>query len=69
LVVLRIAKERRRRGWTQTQLAAKARLSASDVSRIETGRMRPYNVQAERLARALNLRVESLLDEVPETDD
>jgi ribosome-binding protein aMBF1 (putative translation factor) len=66
LVVLRIAKERRRRGWTQTQLAAKARLSTSDVSRIETGRMRPYPVQAERLARALNLRVESLLDEVPD---
>jgi ribosome-binding protein aMBF1 (putative translation factor) len=39
-------------------------LSASDVSRIETGRLKPYATQAERLAHALGVSVEQLLAEV-----
>jgi len=33
------------------------------VSRIETGRLRPYRGQARRLARALGVRVEDLFPE------
>lgn len=57
----RLAAERRRRGWTQVDLAHYARLSAADVSRIESGRMRPYPAQAARIAHALGIDVTQLL--------
>jgi len=60
-MLLRIKAERRRLGMSQTELGALARLSASDVSRIESGRFRPYPKQATRLADALNLPVDELL--------
>lgn len=53
--------ERLRRGWSQTQLAARADMSSSDVSRFETGRAIPYPVQARRLARALGITPDELL--------
>lgn len=59
---LRIRTERLRRKWTQTELAARSGLSTSDVSRIETGRLRPYPRQLARLARALRLAPERLLE-------
>ncbi len=52
--------ERRRRGWTQQQLGAIVGIQSSDISRIESGRMRPYPSQAERLARILGIRPEDL---------
>ena len=61
----RMRAERRRRQWTQTELAYKAKLSTTDVSKFETGRARPYPKQAARLARALNLQVDQLLDPTP----
>lgn len=51
---------RQRRGWSQRKLARQANLPEADVSRIETGRLRPYRGQARRLARALGVRVEDL---------
>jgi transcriptional regulator with XRE-family HTH domain len=65
--MLRVRFERLRRGWSQTVLAYHAGLSASDVSRIENGMQRPYPKQAAGLARALDMRVERLLDEAPAT--
>ena len=50
------------KGWSQQELGFKAKVSASDVSRIETGRMIPYPAQARRLARVLDLDVEELQD-------
>ena len=61
---LRIQVARKQRGWSQTQLGARARVSATDVSKIETGRFLPYPVQVKRLARALKLKPEELLEEV-----
>lgn len=63
-VLMKIKAERLRRKWNQTELAARAGLSASDISRIETGRFRPYPQQAVRLARALKLTPEQLLEPV-----
>jgi transcriptional regulator with XRE-family HTH domain len=45
------------RGWSQRRLAREADISEADVSRIETGRLRPYGGQRRRLARALGVRV------------
>jgi transcriptional regulator with XRE-family HTH domain len=55
---------RTRLGWTQTKLAAAADLSASDVSRIESGRLKPYPSQVVRLAKALKLNPRQLLQSV-----
>ena len=53
--------ERIRRGLTQTDLAFHARpLTASEVSRFETGMARPYPAQAERLARVLGVPADEL---------
>jgi transcriptional regulator with XRE-family HTH domain len=61
---VQIARLRAKHRWNQTELAARARMSAPKVSRIESG---PANVQLDtliRLARALGARVEvKLVDE------
>ncbi len=59
-IVTRMKAERLRRHWTQTDLAYHARMSPSDISRIENGRLIPYPGYAERLARALGLSPEEL---------
>jgi transcriptional regulator with XRE-family HTH domain len=63
-MVLRIKVERIKRGLSQTQLGAAANIAASDISRIETGRFRPYKRQLARLARVLKLKPEQLLEAV-----
>ncbi len=60
----RIEFERRRRGWNQTALAYHARLGQCDVSRIERRMLILTPRIAERLAGALGLNPDSLLDEV-----
>jgi XRE family transcriptional regulator, regulator of sulfur utilization len=58
---LRIRAERQRRGWSQTVLGARAGMATSEVSRIETGRLRPYPNQLRRLAKALDVPADELL--------
>jgi transcriptional regulator with XRE-family HTH domain len=57
--------ERLRRRLTQTELAAAARLAASEISRFETGMARPYPAQALRLADLLQIPASELLDDAP----
>jgi ribosome-binding protein aMBF1 (putative translation factor) len=61
--MLRMKRARVERGWNQTTLAFHAGMSTADVSRIESGRMRPYPSQVERLSRALELDSARLLEE------
>lgn len=59
--------ERLRRGWTQTDLAARAgKLSSADISRFEHGRSKPYPGQALRLGAALELPPDELLEPIAE---
>ncbi len=62
--MLRIKHERLRRHWSQTALAFHARMSVGDVGRIESGRLRPYDSQLEKLAAVLDLSTDALLQEV-----
>ena len=62
--MLRIRAERLKRHWSQTDLGGRARVATSDVSRIENGRLIPYERQISRLARALKLRPDQLLEPV-----
>ena len=53
---------RRTRGWTQSKLGWKARMTQSDISAIERGR-KPYPAHAERLAKVLEMPVSELTQE------
>jgi transcriptional regulator with XRE-family HTH domain len=54
-------------GLTQLELAEKARVGQSEISRIESGKLIPSDNQLEKLATALSVPFkdrETLLDEV-----
>ena len=63
-VMLMLKLERLRKGWNQTALAFHTGVSVADLSRIETGRLRPYPRQLDRLGAALDVAPSMLLDEV-----
>jgi transcriptional regulator with XRE-family HTH domain len=53
--MLRITVLRNEKGWSRSELARRAKLQPSDISKIENGRMRPYDGQLRRIARALKV--------------
>jgi transcriptional regulator with XRE-family HTH domain len=64
VIVLRIRYERLRRGFGQVDLAFHARMQPADISRIETGRLKPYPSQLARLSSVLGVKPDALLLEV-----
>lgn len=46
------------RGWSRSELARRARMTAADVGKIEAGRLLPYDSQLRKLARALGVRAD-----------
>ena len=56
----RLREVRRSRQWTQTDLAHFARVSASDVCKIERDRLKASDYQIGKLAAALNIPAASL---------
>ena len=56
----RLKVERARRDLTQAELAAKAGVTRRSVNAIETGRMTPSIAVALKLARALEVPVETI---------
>ncbi len=59
----KITKLRKGRGWTQEMLAAKMDVRKLQVSRWETGRMRPSGRTLQRLADLFGLSLDELLSE------
>lgn len=58
----RVAETRKDRGWNQKDLAARADVDASYISKVESGRIAaPSGEQIERLALALGVSVDELL--------
>jgi ribosome-binding protein aMBF1 (putative translation factor) len=49
----RVTQERKRRGWSQAELARRAEMHPSSMCSIESGRLVPYPAQVEKLAAAL----------------
>lgn len=66
--MLRLKLMRLQKGWNQTTLAFHARVTPAELSRIETGRLRPHPRQLERIGRVLDLASAALLDEVEVAD-
>ena len=60
----RLELERRRRRWNQTALAYHSQTTQGEISRIERRQLIPTHTYAERLARALGVPEDDLLDEV-----
>ncbi len=68
--MLRLSIERERRHWSKAELARRARLDQSAISRIEASRLVPYPTQLTRIAEALGWDIgdaEALLERVAET--
>ena len=60
----RLEAERRRRGWTQTDLATFVGVgSKAAVSRWERGTRRPLEATARRLEALFKLRIDQLLED------
>ena len=64
--MMRLTAERMRKGWSKSELARRAQLNSATVGWIEAGRFIPYQVQLEKLARALAFTgaPERLMEEV-----
>jgi ribosome-binding protein aMBF1 (putative translation factor) len=60
MIMSKLKAKRIEKGWSQQVLGFHCSVSASDISRIETGRMKPYEDQAERIARVLELKAAEL---------
>lgn len=56
--------ERRKRRWSQAHLADLAGMPQSDISLLETGRLRPSDSQAARLVAVLGIAADVLFLEV-----
>ena len=52
---MKLTEERKRRGWSQAELARRANLNANTVCLIENRRFVPYPQQLFKLARALGV--------------
>lgn len=59
----RIAQLRKSKGWTQSQLAKEAKLSASTIAMYETSRRSPDKEALNKLATALRVNPNMLVDE------
>ena len=57
-MTMREAREAKK--WTRAELARRARMHAATVGQIESGRLRPYPRQLEKLSRALGLSAADL---------
>jgi ribosome-binding protein aMBF1 (putative translation factor) len=62
--MIRLKAERLKKGWSQQDLGFHARVSVSDICRIERGWMKPYPGHAKRLAAVLGLTPDQLLEKV-----
>ena len=58
----RLAEARTARGWTQTHLAARAKLSRPYINRLEAARQDPALTMVIRLARVLGVKPSALVD-------
>jgi transcriptional regulator with XRE-family HTH domain len=64
MMMTRMKAARLDRGWSQQDLGFHAKISAADISKIESGKAMPYPGHAARLCRILGLKPEELLEQV-----
>jgi transcriptional regulator with XRE-family HTH domain len=64
--MLRLKKERLKRGLTLIEVASCTGIGPSVISEVERGRRKPYPTWGYRLSRLFELSVDELLEEVPD---
>ena len=67
--MIRLTLERKRRGWSQMELARRSGVHATSVSLIENRRFLPGAIQLEKIRIALDVRpadARRLLEVIPE---
>ena len=63
-IVLRVREARKRKGWTQAQLASHAGVRRATISQLESGRTQRVNLAVlEKVAKALGVPMLRLLRE------
>jgi transcriptional regulator with XRE-family HTH domain len=62
--MLRLKAERLKRGWRLEDSAHFSKISAADISRIENGRLVPYDAYMDRLCSVFGLTPGELMQEV-----
>lgn len=62
--MLRLRKERLKRGWSMVELARRAKISEATLSRLENSKTFPYPGWKKRLSRVLGVKQEELFKEV-----
>ena len=65
--MMRMTLLRESKGWSKSELSRQARMTPSDVGRIELGRTKPYPSQLAKIAAALGVEeaaAASILDPV-----
>ena len=60
---LRLRQARAEKGWTQPELARRAKVATATVNQAETGRRVPFVVSQQKIARALGVPREWLFPE------
>lgn len=61
----RLKRLRLQRGWTQDELATQAGMNGRHISRYENDRLEPPRRSVRRLAEALEVPIEALLQDAP----
>jgi transcriptional regulator with XRE-family HTH domain len=56
--MMRLTKEREARRWSRAELARRAKINAATIGQIEGRRLRPYDVQLDKIAAALDFEGE-----------
>ena len=61
-VAMRIKALRKRKGWTQAILAAKAGIGRVHLAKLETARQDPTLATLEKIAKAFRVKLSALVD-------
>ena len=64
--MLRLKKERLRRGWSQAELGRRLRMHPSTLSHLEQGHLKPWPRYRRALERQFGMSAEELFREVEE---
>lgn len=66
--MIRLRSERLKRGWSMVELARRAKISESTLSRLENRKLFPYPGWKKRLSIVLHVKQEELFLEVIDND-